>query len=235
MPPFDPYCGPAPLPKDVWTTWNTDPVVIATLLAAAAAVAFIKGSRLAWLGAVFVLALAFISPLCALASALFSARVLHHVLIVAVAAPLLVVGARLRAAHDGPAFLAHLGAIWLWHMPQPYAAALGSDALYWLMEVSLLGTGVWLWAAMLAPGRGGRGIVLSLATLVQMGLLGALLTFASRPLFAAHLGTTQAFGLTPLEDQQLAGLLMWAPAALPYIGFALHSLFANIFPQREAA
>jgi len=233
MQPFAPYCGPAPLPDNLWMSWNTDPAIILALLAAAALTPFVQGSRLSWMGGILVLAVAFLSPICAMASALFSVRVLHHVLIVAVAAPLLVMGARLHAKSDGPAFISHLAAIWIWHMPQPYSAALGSDAIYWLMEVSLLGTGIWLWAAMMAPGRAGRGIAMSLATLLQMGMLGALLTFASRPLFAAHATTTYAFGFSPLEDQQLAGLLMWAPAALPYIGFALHSLCANILPQRE--
>lgn len=232
MPPLDSYCGPPPIPASVWTSWNADPVVIAILIAAVGFVPFAKGSRLAWLSAILVLAVAFISPLCALASAFFSARVLHHVLIVAVAAPLLVIGAKLRAKHDGLAFLAHLAAIWIWHLPQPYALALASDTVYWAMEVSLLATGVWLWAAMLGSGR---GIVLSLATLLQMGMLGALLTFAARPLYSAHWTTTEAFGLSPLEDQQLAGLLMWAPAALPYIGFAVYSVFAHVFPQKAAA
>ena len=50
-----------------------------------------------------------------------------------------------------------------------------------------------------------------------MGLLGALLTFARSPLFEAHTGVTLPFGLTQIEDQQLAGLLMWVPAALPYM------------------
>ena len=52
---------------------------------------------------------------------------------------------------------------------------------------------------------------------VQTGLLGALLTFAGRPLYAAHLSTTAAWGLTPLEDQQLAGLIMWIPASLIHL------------------
>jgi cytochrome c oxidase assembly factor CtaG len=52
---------------------------------------------------------------------------------------------------------------------------------------------------------------------VQTGLLGALLIFAGRPLYAAHLSTTAAWGLTPLEDQQLAGLIMWIPASLIHL------------------
>ncbi len=54
-----------------------------------------------------------------------------------------------------------------------------------------------------------------------MGLLGALITFAARPLYAPHFLTTLAWGLEPLEDQQLAGLIMWAPAAGFYLAAAL--------------
>lgn len=67
---------------------------------------------------------------------------------------------------------------------------------------------------------------------MQMGFLGALLVFASGPLFATHFMTTQAFGLTPLEDQQLAGLLMWVPAFLPYAGVALSKVAALIWPRQ---
>ena len=57
----------------------------------------------------------------------------------------------------------------------------------------------------------------ALSSAIQMGLLGALLVFAPNPLYVPHLGTTMGFGLLPLEDQQLAGLIMWVPSALPYL------------------
>ncbi len=54
-------------------------------------------------------------------------------------------------------------------------------------------------------------------TVVQMGLLGALITFAPKPLYGPHLTTTWPWGLSPLEDQQIAGLIMWVPAMIPYL------------------
>ena len=60
-----------------------------------------------------------------------------------------------------------------------------------------------------------------LGSIIQMGMLGALLTFAGQPLYEPHMTTTLPYGLTPLADQQLAGLLMWVPAALPYLAVAL--------------
>jgi putative membrane protein len=47
-------------------------------------------------------------------------------------------------------------------------------------------------------------------------MLGALLTFAREPLYAVHAVAPLEWGLTPLADQQLGGLLMWVPAGLPY-------------------
>jgi putative membrane protein len=71
--------------------------------------------------------------------------------------------------------------------------------------------------------------------MVQMGLLGALLTFAARPLYAPHLASTAAWGFSPLEDQQLAGLVMWAPAAGIYLGAALWLLARWLGPDRSRA
>lgn len=224
-----PYCGAPPAPSELASAWNTDPLLLAALGIAALCAFRVGGSRAAWIAGVAVLAVSFVSPLCALASALFSARVLHHVLIVAVAAPLVISGAGLRIGQGSLAFLAHMAAVWAWHMPAPYAAALGSDAVYWMMEATLLGTAVWLWSAMMA--RPGQGAVLALGTLLQMGMLGALLTFAGRVLHPFHALTTAPYGIDPLEDQQLAGLLMWAPAALPYLGFAIHGVLTRVLPR----
>ncbi len=60
---------------------------------------------------------------------------------------------------------------------------------------------------------------------VGMGFLGALLTFTPRALYASHLSTTAAWGLGPLGDQQLAGMIMWVPGMIPYAaaGFLLAS------------
>jgi hypothetical protein len=69
--------------------------------------------------------------------------------------------------------------------------------------------------------------------MVQMGLLGALITFAANPLYAPHFATTLPWGLDPLEDQQLAGLIMWAPAAAIYLAAAL--FIAGRWLAREAA
>ena len=73
-----------------------------------------------------------------------------------------------------------------------------------------------------------------LAVMLGMGLLGALIAFAGQPIYAPHFATTLAWGLTPLEDQQAAGLIMWAPAAAAYRAVALWRMARLLSPTAEA-
>ena len=207
------YCGPAPEPGALWWQWNLDPLALGALALLAIFARDRNGAM-----AVGVLAIAFVSPLCALSSALFSARVVHHVLLVAVAAPLLARAwpAR-RSGQAGPAFAVSTAILWAWHAPAAYDLALGHVGVYWIMQLTLLGSAVWFWRAVFAPARSPvEALTLVVAGFAQMGMLGAILTFAPEPLYAAHAVAPLAWGLTPHADQQLAGLLMWVPAGLPY-------------------
>ena len=209
------YCGPAPVPEELWLRWNLDPVVLAALALLALLVA--RDSK-AGAAAVAVLVLAFVSPLCALSSALFSARVVHHVLLVAVAAPLLALARPAkRSGTAALAFAVSTAILWLWHLPVAYDLALGHVGIYWVMQLSLLASAVWFWLAVFAQARAPvEAVSLVVAGFAQMGMLGAILTFAPDPLYDAHAVAPLNWGLTPLADQQLGGLLMWVPAGLPY-------------------
>lgn len=223
-----PYCGSAPLPAEWLGRWNLDPLLLLSL--AGAVIIWRRAgqpseTRKRW----FVTALAlgvllFVSPLCALSSALFSARVVHHVLLTAAVAPAIVLSLPdepRRTSLSLPFWTAAQAFLfWAWHAPPLYAAALSNHAVYWLMQLSLLGPACAFWLAVRrSPPTMAVGALL--ATMVQMGLLGALITFAGAPLYAPHFLTTQPWGLTALEDQQLAGLIMWAPSAGIYLGIAL--------------
>lgn len=119
-------------------------------------------------------------------------------------------------------FAFHAGILWLWHAPVPYAAAMSDDLLFWAMQLSLLISAVVVWLAVLSPAASfGAALTLMLGMVVQMGLLGALITFAKVPLYQPHFSTTEPFGLSTLADQQLAGLIMWVPATIPYLVAAL--------------
>ncbi len=233
-----PYCGAAPLPSELLSRWNLDPVLLLGL--AGVVLAWNRFSNLTperryWLAAATGLALVlFVSPFCALTSALFSARVTHHVLLTAAIAPLLMLAVP-RERLQLPGSLALWTAVqavvfWLWHAPPLYAAALSSDAVYWVMQITLLGSAFGFWTALRRASEAGAVAAL-LASTVQMGLLGAIITFAGVALYAPHGGTTAPWGLSPLEDQQLAGLIMWVPTAGLYLGIAL--FVANRWLARE--
>ncbi len=233
------YCGPAAIPADFWMRWNGDPILLAALAGLAFAVGrgYSANTRAGW-GAIALLFLVFVSPLCALASALFSARVFHHVLLVAGVAPLLAMAFPLRRLGSPPLAVAVAASaiiLWLWHAPAPYDWGVASVPSYWLMQASLLASGWLMWRAILAPTtQPGAALIALVATIAQMGLLGALIVFAPRPLYLVHVLSTAPWGLSPLADQQLAGLLMWVPAMLPYLGVGLWMAWSSLRPMAPA-
>ena len=206
------YCGVAPPPASVWSAWNLDPILLTGLML----MWLMVGRRPMGSLAMLALVVAFVSPLCAMAAGLFSARVVHHVLLVAVAAPLLAAGMPRRGGQPGLHFALSTAILWLWHLPQAYDLALSDIAVYWIMQISLLGSALLFWSAVLSQRTSAQAMLWSLAGLIQMGMLGAILTFAPAPLYAAHAMAPLAWGLTPLADQQLGGLIMWVPAMVPY-------------------
>lgn len=222
--PWTPYCGPAPDPAEVLGRWNGDPLLLALLVAATAGGLIALRDRrrtLGFLAAMAVLAVVFVSPLCALSSALFTARTLHHLLLLLAAAPLLAFSlpllkrSRLAAATAVQALV-----FWAWHAPDLYAQALSNDLVYWVMQLTILGASVWFWAAIRAS-KAPTAVAGLLAAMLLMGLLGALIVFAGQALYAPHFASTEAWGMTALEDQQAAGLIMWGPAAAAYLAAAL--------------
>lgn len=228
------YCGPPAVPDGVWDRWNLDPYLLLPLLGLAGLFVLIgaaREERWRWFAlALGALALAFVSPLCALAVSLFTARTLDHLVVISLAAPLMAValfGIRETDLKLSPAIaaLANAATLWAWHLPSAYSAALADPLWYWAMQGSLFVSGLWFWAALLSRRT---APVLGMAALAafsaQMGLLGAILVFAPAALYAPHVGTTAVWGLTPLEDQQLAGVVMWVLGALPYLAAAIVAL-----------
>ncbi|NVH72181.1 cytochrome c oxidase assembly protein [Paraburkholderia sp. JPY432] len=213
------------------------------MLVALAALAWVVASgrsanaRAGW-GAVALMALVFVSPLCALSSALFSARVTHHVMLIAAVAPLLALAFPLPRLAYPPLVLvvaAHAVIIWLWHAPGPYAWGLSSVPGYWLMQITLLGSAWLMWRSIFSPSLPtGPALMALVATIGHMGLLGALIVFAPVPLYVAHFATTAAWGLTPLADQQLAGLLMWVLAMIPYLAAGLSLVWSSLRVREPA-
>jgi putative membrane protein len=261
-------------PHDLATAWSFDPAVV--LLLCAAAAMYGRGMRTLWsragtgagltrsdarmfAGGWLTLCVAMLSPLHSAGGVLFSAHMLQHTLLIAVAAPLLVLGrphiamiwsipmewrrragAAVRArpirrawralARPSSAWLLHACMLWVWHLPVAYQAALSSDVIHSLQHASFVGTALlFWWSAFHSAGARmsyGAAAMYMFGMALQSGGLGALITFAPTPWYASYGSGASAWGLTQLEDQQLAGLIMWIPASLSYLAAALYMIGA---------
>ena len=208
---------------------------------------------------VITIAVALLSPLAWLSQILFSAHMAQHEALMLVSAPLLVFGrplqvflwalssaqreaaARLIRAPGvafswrfvtGPAaaFLLHAAALWVWHAPVLYEAALRNELVHGLQHASFLLTASLFWWGMI-HGRYGRlgygvAVLYVFLTALHSSILGALMTIAPSLWYPAYRGAAANWRIEALEDQQLAGLLMWVPSALIFIVFGLALLAA---------
>jgi len=192
------------------------------------------GPRLAFHAAMLTAGLALFGPLDTLAEGGTAWHMGQHMLLVVVVAPLAVLARPLPqwrallgppvdalwrllhrlSRHPLRCALLHAAAIWFWHAPGPYVAAVQIPAWHVLEHACFLFSGWLFWWAVLRPSRAGvlPAALALLFTVMHTGLLGALLSFASDPLY----GT----GPTALADQQLAGLVMWVPGGLAYLAAA---------------
>jgi cytochrome c oxidase assembly factor CtaG len=175
-------------------------------------------------GALLALVVALVWPLASYAEASFAAHMAQHMLLIGVAAPLLAIsrlamplmkGRRtfarplLMLARPPSAFVVHGAVIWLGHMPALLEWSLDAAWMHALQHFAFVASAALFWWSLLARGRGNAGAsaLWILGTLIHTGLLGALLTFAPRPLYTSY----------GFEDQQLAGLLMWIPGGICYL------------------
>lgn len=207
--------------------------------------------RAAFYGAGWLsLAAALVSPLHWLGEHLFTFHMIEHEIVMAISAPLMVAARpvaallwglprRIRrvfgnamrtdlartawncASGGAMATFLHALAIWAWHAPALFDAAVENVALHRLQHLSFFLTAVLFWWSVLW--RSDRGVAAwhLFITMLHTGVLGALMALAPRVLYVMQTRTAQDWGLTPLEDQQLAGLMMWVPAGTIYAGAAL--------------
>jgi putative membrane protein len=217
---------------------------------------------LGWLA----MALALVTPLHEESRKFFTAHMLEHEIVMTLAAPLLVLSRPLpvllwafprgwrRGIAKGSGVLAyllgwdilsrpviatavHAAAIWIWHIPVFFDAALGNEVLHWLQHLSFLVSALFFWWAVLdARQRRGTGVALVFVTALHTSFLGILLALARQPMFPGQARVAEAWGADPLVDQQLAGLIMWVPASLVYvaIGLALAGLWVARSSRRDA-
>lgn len=147
----------------------------------------------------------------------------QHLLFVLVATPLLALPLlHWRPPHVSWSLVAgwtvaHSLALWAWHLPGPFDAAVRSEPLHGLEHLCLVVTGIGFWWAVLATTsrEPGVGIGAVFVVALQGIALGGLMTLASRPWYAGY----------DLDDQQIAGVLMWCPAGFVYTAVAAAMLY----------
>jgi putative membrane protein len=215
------------------------------------------------------LVLALLSPIATVSEVLFSVHMTQHELLMVVAAPLLVLarplaafvwaltpGGRARVGRwtrrpfvargwlllTGPltVWILHGAALWIWHLPTLYQAAVENDWIHAGMHVCFLFTAALFWWA-LVHGRYGRigygiGVLYVFTTGIHSTVLGALLTLAPRPWYEIYRARAPLAHVDPLADQQLAGLLMWVPFGTIFviIGLALFAAWLGEAERRVA-
>jgi putative membrane protein len=138
--------------------------------------------------------------------------------------------------HPVTAFLLHAAAIWVWHLPSLYDATVSSEVMHAAQHASFVVTALLFWWVVLrpSPARGGTAAAIALlfGTVMHTGALGAVLTLSSRVLYTVYTSTTGAWGFTPIQDQQVGGLIMWVPGGIVYVIAALW-LVVRLFRESE--
>jgi cytochrome c oxidase assembly factor CtaG len=128
----------------------------------------------------------------------------------------------------------HAVAIWVWHVPRLFEAAESSIAVHALQHTAFLFSALLFWWTLLKPGherQTGAAVLCLFFTMLHTAALGVLLTFSSEVWYPVSTAGAAHWGLTPLEDQQLGGLIMWVPGGVPYVIAAL-ALAARWFRKR---
>jgi cytochrome c oxidase assembly factor CtaG len=250
-------------PHGVALPWTFDPWILAPLSISAAVYALGAAHlaqrsdprRRGWEHTYYVagwlaLAAALVSPLHWLGEHLFTFHMIEHEIVMAVAAPLLILARPLgpllwalprvarqrlagltqkRAWRTGwnaltrpiTATTLHGIAIWIWHLPMLFDAAVESVVLHRVQHLSFLVTALLFWWALVRRSAAGGAVSHLFVTMLHTSVLGALMALAPRVLYTVQTEHALDWGLTQLEDQQLAGLIMWVPAGTVYAGAAL--------------
>jgi putative membrane protein len=194
---------------------------------------------------------ALISSLAGSSGELQSAHMIQHMLIMMVAAPLFILGAPAlvmlwalprRSRHEVGRWLGRLGswrppwyllwqpvllcvlfalALWVWHLPALYEAALRSRPVHEVQHVSFFVVSALFWRVLLDPlsrlrMNVGAGVLYLFLTSLHATFLGVFMALSPRVWYGDYVPRTSVWKLTPLEDQQLAGLIMWMPACMLY-------------------
>jgi putative membrane protein len=202
----------------------------------------------AFLGGVCVVWLAIASPLAALDHELLTFHMIKHLLLMTVAAPLILWGSPACGSLLGsgrtliPCWLAGTAAVIGWHVPAAFQLALGSHWWHAVENATFLLAGLlFWWPVVQSRPNGGQAwsmpLYLFLATL-PCDILSAFLAFCGRVVYPSYLAAPRLFDLSPLQDQEFAGALMWVSVTLiyliPAVIITVQILTPNVHAEPEA-
>lgn len=207
-------------------------------------------------GGILTILIALVSPLDSLGDQLMVMHMVQHMLLLDLAPILLILGLtkvilrpvtrRLQRIERRAGFLAHpvfavifyAAILWLWHVPALYDKAQGSDWVHAFEHLFFFTAGALYWWHVLSPIRSrmrlaGLGPVAYMAGgKLLVGLLGVALAFAPRVIYPFYAHQPHYWGLTPLEDQMMAGLVMALEQSI-VMGIALVLLFVQMLGESE--
>jgi putative membrane protein len=196
---------------------------------------------MSFIGAILMLILALVSPLDALSGELFSAHMVQHLILILATAPLLVLSdfqlaflwtlprgqaqtigssanqtRRSVLTHPVFVWILFTATMWIWHASTLYESALRNEGIHTLEHLLFLFTAILFWWVLFKHTRPDHlhyamTVPFLFLTVMRSGILGALMTFTSQPWYATYASSTPHWGLTALQDQQIAGLIMWMP------------------------
>jgi cytochrome c oxidase assembly factor CtaG len=179
---------------------------------------------------IFVVWVVIGSPLSTLDHALLTFHMVQHLLLMTIAAPLILLGTSPAVrrigrsiAHPVSCWLAGTAVVVAWHVPAAHALGMSSPGWHLVQQVTFLAGGLLFWWPIVNPGsisgkwdRSFAPVYLFLATL-PCDALSAFLAFCGRVVYPAHRSGHAHFGLSPLQDQELAGALMWFWVTIAYL------------------
>jgi cytochrome c oxidase assembly factor CtaG len=126
-------------------------------------------------------------------------------------------------AHPALGWTAFVIAFWAWHVPALYDLALRSDAWHHVEHASFFATALLFWRPVILPwpSRASWPHWAMIPYLVlaefQNTTLAAILTFSDRVIYPAYESVPRSWGLTALEDQSIAGAIMWVPGSIAFL------------------
>ncbi|HEU0113151.1 MAG TPA: cytochrome c oxidase assembly protein [Thermomicrobiales bacterium] len=133
---------------------------------------------------------------------------------------------------------AYVATVAVWHVPACFDLAQGRTLTHDLEHAMFFGTALLYWWPVIHPVGGRRtlsyaaAIPYLLPPMLEGILIGALITFAGRPLYQTYVGLPPTWGFSTLADQQLGGLIMWVPGGLLFL-IPLLGLLAALLRQEE--